>query len=347
MAFPDGWTKKRSIELPAPNSALIDFPVCLDLTVYSADFADMKPDGGDLRFTFDEAGTIPLNREIVDTSNPLSEIWVRIGSYSATGTTTIWVWWGNPYAAEPGPDDPDHGRYGVWNNDYKLVSHDGGYTDSTGNQNNGTPHGGIIGGKTSGKIGAATDFDGIDDYFVIPHNTSLETPTQITFSSWIDRADTSSLHTYVSKMDGTNGLGPGFASFVRSGNNKRVNRINGADATDTVDNPLGWHLYTMTITEDVDVKNYTDGVLVRSPMAISGRILDNTGDLYIGYYGCLSAYPMHGKLDEVRLATVELSADWITHEYTNQNDPASFPSSIGDVITLSAPKPFRPIVFLY
>ncbi len=55
--------------------------------------------------------------------------------------------------------------------------------DLSGNNNNGT----LVNGPTwtSGKVGAALSFDGVDDYVNVPHSPSLNAPTQYTISAWV------------------------------------------------------------------------------------------------------------------------------------------------------------------
>lgn len=56
--------------------------------------------------------------------------------------------------------------------------------DGSGNGNNGTAYGGAA--LTSGKIGNAYSFDGIDDYIMIADSPSLDLTTNFTLAAWIN-----------------------------------------------------------------------------------------------------------------------------------------------------------------
>src|SRR3989338_10278943 len=69
--------------------------------------------------------------------------------------------------------------------------------DSSGNNNTGT----LINGPTwtTGKIGGALNFDGVDDYVDLGNPLSMRPINQITISAWINPTDVSTSKTHVSK----------------------------------------------------------------------------------------------------------------------------------------------------
>jgi hypothetical protein len=129
-------------------------------------FTLCQADGGDICFTLDAAGTVPLSVEVValNATAKTAEIWVAVPLVAATDLT-IYVWYqsGNGRLLQPAATAPN-GSQGVWNgftgvgggdNLVALVSHDGGETDSTGNA---SPVD-YLTNLTAGQIGTATSFN--------------------------------------------------------------------------------------------------------------------------------------------------------------------------------------------
>ena len=77
-----------------------------------------------------------------------------------------------------------YGSEAVWS-DYRMVSHDGGATkDSTGNFTL-TANGGITSGGETGQLGAATDYDGVNDWVDIG-NSVTDLNSSYTQSAWLE-----------------------------------------------------------------------------------------------------------------------------------------------------------------
>ncbi|MBI4647080.1 MAG: hypothetical protein HY738_10945 [Bacteroidia bacterium] len=57
--------------------------------------------------------------------------------------------------------------------------------DESGNGNNGTVNGATLSTDRFGNINSTYSFDGIDDYIVVPHSSSLDLTTAITRCAWI------------------------------------------------------------------------------------------------------------------------------------------------------------------
>ena len=129
-------------------------------------FTLSQADGGDICFTDVSGNPLPVELVSIDAANKKAEIWVA-AAFSSTVDTIIYVY----YKSKTGTliQPTASGAYGsqtVWNgtgsvggsgNYMAVVSHDGGLTDSTGNQtptNNGTIP------DTSAKIGVGTTLNG-------------------------------------------------------------------------------------------------------------------------------------------------------------------------------------------
>lgn len=95
-----GYTRRLPISIEAGNAtALTDFPVLIRLAPAAFDHAGAAPAGKDLRIT-DAAGTV-LAHEIESWDAMAgSLVWVRVPTLPAGGKATLWLFYGNPAAAE-------------------------------------------------------------------------------------------------------------------------------------------------------------------------------------------------------------------------------------------------------
>jgi hypothetical protein len=116
--------------------------------VYNAGATSPLSDGGDIRFSSDEAGTVELPMEIV-TFTPNAtvgsarvEIWVKLASISSANNTDFYMWWNNATAARYTYIDT-YGRNAVWQNYFVAVYHmnEGDAEDATGTSHTGTNYG--------------------------------------------------------------------------------------------------------------------------------------------------------------------------------------------------------------
>jgi len=87
-----------------------------------------------------------------------------------------------------------------------------------------------------------------------------------------------------------------------------------------------YHNVAVTYVGATDTfKLYYNGTEVASYSAVSS-ISTRTGEAVIGSfaYNNTTNQGFNGEIDELRVSTSALSSDWITTEYNNQNDPATF-----------------------
>jgi hypothetical protein len=97
------------------------------------------------------------------------------------------------------------------------------------------------------------------------------------------------------------------------------------NATGTTNiNDNAWH-HVVGTYDGNDIKVYVDGVLEETDSSPSGDLPINTGNVRIGtdYQGTPANF-FSGQIDEARISSNVLSADWIATEYNNQNEPAKF-----------------------
>lgn len=98
-ASPDwlsGWTYRRAITLtPATSVADYQVLVTLDIATMGNPYANVKPDGSDIRFTGSDETTLQDYWIESWDNNGTSKIWVEV---KTSGTSTIYMYYGNPTA---------------------------------------------------------------------------------------------------------------------------------------------------------------------------------------------------------------------------------------------------------
>lgn len=146
--------------------------------------------------------------------------------------------------------------------------------------------------------GAALNFDGVNDYVIVPHNANLSFTTNFTFSMWFKANNNSQTQKYL--------MGKGnsyaiiyeyvdnqieFTSSAYTGDNPRTNSQ--MPLTDVL-----WHYITYTY-DGATLKGYMDGIqLVLQPKVFT--LITNSLDLYIGSANPAGNY-VGGSFDEFRL----------------------------------------------
>jgi len=145
MAFPTGWQRKCIITIPdaqiSGNNS--NFPVLLTEANFPAEMLgggvnSALNGGGDVRFSEDSAGAIPLACEVVSLVTgavPSAEVWVKLPTINTGTAKTLYVWYKKSGEVQPVVSAP-YGRNAVWA-DYQAVWHlrDTNWTDSSGNGN--------------------------------------------------------------------------------------------------------------------------------------------------------------------------------------------------------------------
>ena len=307
-----------------------DFPVLIQPSKMTGWEALTLAEAESIRIYTDEAKTNEVAREVVDDSP--DEIWVKVPTL--TSSTELYVDYDGvraDYAV-----GATYGRNAVWG-DYEFVSHDGGGTDSTGNHSP-TAGGGVTAGGVTGKIGDATTFDGIDDHFDLGDSVLFD--EQTSFQIWIKSPSASDIQIAVQTEDTFDRR---FTVFLRQDFDPKIvqgfYRDQGSNAdyrlntgsSDIFDDT--WRSVAMTVDGDNGAYRYIDGSLNESVPVEDGEtwggFTPNVGT-YIGASIEFDRRYYNGDYDEVRIKSAALSPNWITTEYNNQNDVASFWGTVTD-----------------
>jgi len=220
-----------------------------------------------------------------------------------------------------------YGRNAVWS-DYERVYHlqetSGAVIDSSGNDD-GTNSGATTG--STGQIGNGYDFDGTNDVINGIASTGTVGTNDISMSAWFKGDSYNSGSNQRNQLIVNYGSGNSRAIVTRSDNTNDIQidtfdgssvRSHGAPMSDTASR----HYFVGQTTSGNVLTSYLDGSVGSSSTYIGGGNSSN-GTLQIG--GDANAtYNWDGIIDEVRIRLSILSANWITTEYNNQNDNASF-----------------------
>lgn len=177
-------------------------------------------------------------------------------------------------------------------------------SDSSGNENDGSNHGGL--NYLEGVIGMAASFDGVDDYIYINHTEKLNISTDYSFSFWVNRTNDGGVQNIISKGRDCNN-----SYFFRTGGQMfAVTYGNSWCDHQALGSPFPineWHHIVGTLDSmNNNIKYYLDGVLV-DEKTIPPYSTTNTYPLILGRHFTYSnggggyTYNFAGKLDELRL----------------------------------------------
>ncbi len=316
------WQYRKKITFDNTNSNLgvtsenlTNFPVLIKLDSGSdIDYSKIQDEGQDLRFS-DSDGTV-LNYEIEKWDEAGSSyVWVSVPQINSNSDTDfIYTYYGNSGATD------DQNATSVWNSNYKMVQHleeTSGTTtdDSTTNNNDGSKVSSTEPSPTtSGQIGSAQTFDGLNDFIQTPFAPSGF--TAISFSVW---ANLTAVGSYPMVMSyGTNGDnvtelryqgGSGYIEFVRRSDNVGV--LGNANLSGT-----GWHYFVGT-TNGTTFSLYKDGVLVNS--YTGAHNINAATTLRLGQRSD-GSYFFTGSIDEARVADSVLTPAWVAASYKSETD---------------------------
>ncbi|MFK5894256.1 MAG: RHS repeat-associated core domain-containing protein [Pseudomonadota bacterium] len=212
-----------------------------------------------------------------------------------------------------------------------LVAHyefEGNADDSSGNGNNGTENGGVT--YTTGVIGQAASFDGVDGYIDVPHDNSLS-PQKFTLSSWVNVAADTQYDPILLK---------GRYNGDWYGNNQREYQLItnygaylGSDLvwhkSDLINPAVAekWEMLTLSYDGNL-LKMYKNGALENSlessstlnvPNSPESLTIGSAFDVENGLLGNVHQ-ALKGKLDDVRIYNRALTSTEITELYNLGTD---------------------------
>lgn len=258
---------------------------------------------------------IPCEREKYVASTGELVMWVKVSSLSSSADNVVYYGYGDASVSTDPNLDATYGAAAVWDSNYRGVWHlpNGSslnVTDST-----------AINTSTNHSATAVTgQIDGGAGFFsaTIDGGAGTIGASVFTASTWVNPSVTSRgdlVTKWVS--DGEFNLLYGLTAgkpqfFIGSGSNSGV----GATAMTT-----GTWNYVVGTYDGTTISVYLNGVLQSSTTASPALI---TGRNYTFGNNLDGDGPLNGSLDEVRVSSSARSADWITTEYNNQSNVATF-----------------------
>ena len=305
------------------ETTLPNFPVLVRLSANSPDgfsYNDCAADGSDIRFADEEGNLIPHEIDTWDT-NGTSLVWVSVPSLfgTASGKTTEFRAYYAPDLSSSLPAVSSNavwsaaGYYGVWH------MNEANATDSSANHLDGTADASIT--VVDAKLGKGANFPssaGSSTGITTTNTPNAAFASGISFETWAypynvteERAffGKEALATFKVKDSLTRFTTPGKTDF---------------DVKQSISANTWQHL-VVTFVPKGAVRVYVNGQLKKTqndngskqgfndltkscPVILGGNQWSDKGQYYKGI------------LDECRLVTTELSADWIAADYATQND---------------------------
>jgi hypothetical protein len=200
--------------------------------------------------------------------------------------------------------------------------------DYSGYHNNGT-----ITGATwisSGIIGGAYNFDGINDYISIADTSSLDGDgnwSGLTVEYWLYLNTNQTSKTLIAKYGGTDVNERSYLMYISGAT---ANKLFGAVAREgnayiyqeftTIPFKQVWYHVTMVYKAGDGLRVYLNGELDGTKLGYSGNIQESPGkDLYIGCRYGTQAF-LDGMIDEVKIYPFALTPQQISQDYNDSKD---------------------------
>ena len=317
-------------------STLTNFPILVNFT--DADLAShANADGGDIAFVLTDNST-QLNHEIEKYVSATGELiaWVNVTSLPHDSDLQILMYYNNSGASN------QTDTVNVWDSNYAMVQHfdetSGTVYDSTNNDLDGTATFDGTGTMTStGVVGNCFYYDGTNDHIYLGDD-KFESDNEGTISVWYKVGSPGSYTTFLASGSLADTSGREFAVGINSNDGGEL--IYDAYLTDctqrdrlSVGSNLGddvWR-YSVWTSNGTDIHGYVDGtdsVITDTAGTSTGQwfndICTGTHRVNIGRFqdGDTDQYHI-GSLDEIRVSSVERSADWITTSYNTINNAST------------------------
>jgi hypothetical protein len=213
------------------------------------------------------------------------------------------------------------GLVGYWNFDEGSGAT---ANDLSGNNNDGTITGATW--TSSGMYGGALNFDGTNDYVMVPDDDSLDLSGGMTIAAWINSGSTSGPRVIAAKWDDNIGQHSYIFKDHDSGSNLRIELWGLADIAGTAGIVTGSWIHVAATFDSSTVKLYYNGVEDASAVRV-GSIPASTSALRIGAVatGGTVTQNFMGLMDEVYIYDRALSVDEIN---TLKSAPVPVPPAL-------------------
>lgn len=320
------YVRTLTIDADEVPSTQTDFPVLVNFTDNTF---KTEANGGHVfdtncfTFSSDSGGSSLLKWEVDRYNGSTGEIvaWVKIASVDGTTDTVFYLRYG------PSITTDQSDATNVWTNNFRGVWHLGNgsslvLTDSSGGGFTLTNNNTVTAG--TGQIdGASVHAKASSQYL---SNATIGVTTAITVSFWFNQTGTSDNNAgmVVYRSGGgyvIAGIGSATTVSMFVFANADVSHTGWASFSNNV-----WNHYVVTYNSTSGLRGYLNGVADSTCGAAcnaNGNLNTGPTTINIGRDSFGTRY-FEGKLDEVRVANVARSADWVTCEYNNQKDSQTF-----------------------
>lgn len=316
------------------SSTMTTAVLCLDLADMPATFhSNVRSDGMDHRASSsDKITPLKVELEDYDATPDTGHTWIYVGTLSSSVDTNIYLYYDYPSAGYHSDThdvwDASGGDYiGVFHLDHAaIVAQDNAATSSS--HLSADPVNLEVADGIDGKVGECIDYDGSNEYNIIPSTDSEAydmRPGDSTFTAmcWF-HADDFTDGVIFHHGDSTS---KGYGLWIWGGK-LRPSLGNGGNvwtnltyATSSLSTGT-WYHYTMTWDGSV-ARGYLDGTELStvSPETETGSWTWANQPFFIGKRESSGYY--HGKVDELRVHDSTFSASTIAWIHQNQDDPGS------------------------
>jgi hypothetical protein len=327
VIFNSGWSHSRRLFLNTRASGagvagnVFNFPALVRLTKDNFNFSEAAFDGKDLRFA--KQDNTPLAHEIErwDSAAGLAEAWVKVDTvFGNDSGHCITMYWGNPQtmSASNGAAvfDTGNGFQGIWHMNQAANAP---LRDATCNNYTGTRFG--QNAVAAGMIGIAQVFDGSSTYMQMmgTANGKMNFPKDgfYSVSAWV-YADTLDYNYHIIASKGNTQ----YNLQIRKNNNwqfTEYKNYTGWEVTNSPGTEKTW-TYLVGVRSGTNQYLYVNGVCANNtPWTETNVFARNMGDDFkIGRRTDLVDYFFNGIIDEVRVSSIDQSADAVKLCYMNQ-----------------------------
>jgi len=319
------WNYRK--KLTFDNSAqttddLIKFPVLVHLDDTNINWTHVQNAGEDIRFV-DANDTTALEYEIEtwDDTND-AWIWVKVPQIDkASDTDFIYMYYGND-----GAGDNQNANL-TWRSEYKGVWHlnkdAGDVLDTSGNNNDGANNNATR--QQPGQVGFGFDFNGTTAYVEVDDDDTLDITQELTVEAWIEAdAIPDTIQTVVGKW----GAGWATINYLLATDDLDASRLSVADGVvhskalnnESITIDTWYYIVGRYSKTEGKVKIFTNGELGDVVVDESDNLAITGNPLIFGNNTATGGFWYNGAIDEVRIAEIAFSDDWIAAQYLSMTD---------------------------
>ena len=300
------------------SETLSGFPVLVRIadnspSGFSYDDLQSKSTGADIAFVDMSGNGLPFE---IDTWNPngTSLIWVRLPSMT-NGTEFVMCWGSDKSGKTVCGDNPFAGYYGVWHMNEAPAK------DSGANHLDGTANGSVT--TVDAKLGKGASFSS-SAKIETTNTLNSAFSSAISFETWALASDVSGKQALFGKEALATFKIEGGATWFTTPGKEDFKNVNYPVSANT------WYHIVLTFIPNQTAKVYVDGNLVKTQSDSKGyNDLTKSCPVVFGSNQWNQYYK--GVLDECRLLTTELSADWIAADYATQSSESFLTVGVAEV----------------